>query len=202
MSTGQDLVDAAMLYVGVPYVLGAEGDLDPGHQPVVALDCSELVQVALADLGIGFVDGTWNQIRECITIDIETGYATPGALLFTAGLPDHVAISRGDGTTVEARGRAYGTGVFPARNRFFVSAGLVPGLNYGTMPPDPLEDDMTGPEFAAAIGGKWDAEKGHVMVPLFDHFDENGVAVYKDYTYADAMTFTHQEAKYIRLGIH
>ena len=52
MSTGQDLVDAAMLYMGVPYVLGAEGDLDPGHQPVVALDCSELVQVALADLGI------------------------------------------------------------------------------------------------------------------------------------------------------
>lgn len=142
MPTGSDLVAAAMRYSGTPYVLGAEGDLDPGYEGVRALDCSELVQVALADLGISFPDGTWNQVREVVPISVEAGLATPGALLFTTGLPDHVAISRGDSTTIEARGRAWGTGSWSAVGRF-VSAGLIPALTY-TAPgptPAPIQED-------------------------------------------------------------
>lgn len=142
--TSAQFVDAAMAYAGTPYVLGAEHDLDAGFRPAAALDCSELVQAALADLGVSFPDGTWNQVAAVITISVDTAIATPGALLFTTGLPDHVAISRGDGTTIEARGRAYGTGVFPAHGRF-VTAGLVPGVRYGPLvdpAPEPEEDPM------------------------------------------------------------
>ena len=62
---------------------------------------------------------------------------TPGALLFSfssepvpgGGRPNHahVAISLGDGRTIEARGKSYGVGTFNAANRFQWAA-IVPGL--------------------------------------------------------------------------
>jgi cell wall-associated NlpC family hydrolase len=39
----------------------------------------------------------------------------------------HVAISLGDGRTIEARGRKYGVGVFSGANRFQYGA-MIPGL--------------------------------------------------------------------------
>lgn len=132
MPTNADLVAAAMKYQGLPYVMGAEGDLDAGFQPVWALDCSELVQVACADLEVTVPDGHWNQWQHCLLISVDAAINTAGALLFvydgtTAG---HVAISRGDGTTIEARGRAWGVGVFDARNRTWTHGGLIPELDY------------------------------------------------------------------------
>jgi hypothetical protein len=134
---GVDLVAAAMRYAGRPYVLGAEGDLDVGYDPAVgALDCSELVQVAAADLGVAVPDGHWQQWRACadagLLVDLDVGYRTPGALLFVydGTTTGHVAISRGDGSTIEARGRAYGVGVFATKGRGFTHAGLAPGFDY------------------------------------------------------------------------
>jgi hypothetical protein len=41
-----------------------------------------------------------------------------------------VAISLGDGRTIEARGSAYGVGIFSANGRGWTAGGLVPGMKY------------------------------------------------------------------------
>src|SRR5262249_28627860 len=70
-------------------------------------------------------------------IPVQQAINTPGALLFsfssepspTNMYPSHahVAISLGNGKTIEARGHAYGVGIFDASNRFN-SAAVLPGL--------------------------------------------------------------------------
>ena len=84
---------------------------DPG-----TLDCSELVQWAAGMSGVEITDGSWLQHFELIerggTVSIEDALDTPGALLFSFDPPPtpgggrpahaHVAISLGDGRTIEA----------------------------------------------------------------------------------------------------
>ncbi len=134
------LLDAALSQVGTPYVFGAEAaatDLDPA-----SFDCSELTQWAAAQAGVDLPDGSWIQYLQAKdsgnAISVDDALRTPGALLFSfdqeptadGGRPPgaHVAISLGDGRTVEARGRAYGVTVAQAGNRF-THAALVPGLS-------------------------------------------------------------------------
>jgi len=118
--------------VGKPYRLGAETRMDdPNPQ---AFDCSELVEWALGQLGVRFVDGSWNQCAACRAIPVSQARVTPGALVFVsrdgkASGVHHVGISRGDGYTVEARGQKYGVGVFAWRSSWNL-AGLVPALKY------------------------------------------------------------------------
>jgi hypothetical protein len=74
---------------------------------------------------------------------------TKGALLFYfsdeptpgGGRPSkaHVAISLGDGRTIEARGTKYGVGEFTAHNRFNY-AGVIPGLDASAVPPADAAD--------------------------------------------------------------
>lgn len=110
---------------GSRYVFGAEVALDAADPRV--FDCSELVQWAAARVGLTVPDGSAAQRAFAIPMPLEEGLRTPGALLFRSG---HVAISLGDGRTIEARGRRYGVGVFPARGRF-EAAGWIPGLRRG-----------------------------------------------------------------------
>ncbi len=134
------LLDAALSQVGTPYIFGAEAaatDLDPE-----SFDCSELTQWAAAQAGVDLPDGSWIQYLQAKgsgnAISVDDALRTPGALLFSfdqeptadGGRPGgaHVAISLGDGRTVEARGRAYGVTVAQAGNRF-THAALVPGLS-------------------------------------------------------------------------
>lgn len=135
-----DFVRVCMSQAGDRYVYGAEArhdDPDPE-----AFDCSELVEWALARLGVRFVDGSRNQHAYCrrlgLLVPVAEGIDTPGALLFRmTGTPTHVAVSRGDATTIEARGRAYGVNVFDAVRRSWTHAGRVPGLDYAAPPPAP-----------------------------------------------------------------
>jgi len=63
-------------------------------------------------------------------MSVEEALRTPGALLFRAGDPNHIAISLGDGRTMEARGRRYGTDIFDnAASREWTRAGTIPGLS-------------------------------------------------------------------------
>lgn len=133
---------------GLPYVLGAEADLTSDEIPA-AFDCSELVQWACHRAGVtDCPDGHWIQIewatRHGLQISVEQGIATPGALLFVYdGTPaGHVAFSRGDGLTIEARGRAWGCGSWPAHGRFN-RATLIPGVDHNPTPPPP---PLTPPE--------------------------------------------------------
>lgn len=136
-----DFVKLCMAQRGDRYVFGAEASFsDPDPE---RFDCSELVQWALGRLDVPFVDGSFNQEQFCASrgtlISVERGIATFGALLFrTPGKPGHVAVSRGDGTTIEARGRAYGVNVFSASGRPWTHAARIPGISYGTPPKPPV----------------------------------------------------------------
>lgn len=122
--TAGEFVRIALEQAGDAYVYGAEAaksDPDPD-----AFDCSELVEWALARVGVTFVDGSANQLARVKRIPVDKAIRTRGALLFH---PGHVAISLGDGRTIEAANRSYGVRSLSAAGRF-TAAGLVPGLNY------------------------------------------------------------------------
>lgn len=123
-----EFVRIAVTQAGDRYVFGAEArpnDPDPD-----AFDCSELVQWGLARVGVTFVDGSVAQINACRPISVEQAIRTRGALLFRPGKPsNHIAISLGNGRTIEARGRRYGVVEASAHGRF-ARGGLVPGLRY------------------------------------------------------------------------
>jgi hypothetical protein len=90
-------------------------------------------------------DGTWLQYLELkeqgAVVPVDEAIRTPGALLFSfsteptpgGGRPSHahVAISLGDGKTIEARGRSYGVGSFEASSKRFEYAAVIPGLGSG-----------------------------------------------------------------------
>ncbi|WP_370325302.1 C40 family peptidase [Euzebya sp.] len=124
----QDVVAAAMTHTGKPYVFGAKGPS--------AFDCSGLATAAARTVGLSFPGGSKNQYAACRDagrlIPVGEAVRTYGAALFRmTGDPTHVAISRGDGTTIEARGRRYGVGVFSATDgRAWTHGGLIPGATY------------------------------------------------------------------------
>ena len=137
-------LDAALRQAGDRYLWGAE--TTPTQADPTAFDCSELVQWAAAQAGASVPDGSWNQYLDLARrggeISVEQALRTPGALLFrfsddpktSAGRPSqaHVAISLGDGRTIEARGSRYGVGVFDATGRHFTHAAVIPGTSEAT----------------------------------------------------------------------
>lgn len=139
-------VQAALAQTGDSYVFGAETRMDDPDPKT--FDCSELVQWAAHRAGVEVPDGSWNQYlqlqRQGGAIDVEQALRTPGALLFSfsspptsgAGRPSqaHVAISLGDGRTIEAKGTQYGVGSWPAGNRFNYAA-VIPQLATSTSLP-------------------------------------------------------------------
>lgn len=140
--TGAELIITALTQVGKPYKFGAEArDLN-----AKAWDCSELVEVVCRHHGVTptIPDGAYNQWMHCrkhaAMVSIQKAKETKGALLFIGSGVGvgrnaiwHVAFSRGDGTTVEARSTKYGTGSWPIGNRFQYAA-LIPGVNHSGPP--------------------------------------------------------------------
>lgn len=132
LPTGQgtvgDFLSAALRQDGDRYVFGAETNLDDPDPDT--FDCSELVQWAAHQAGIEMPDGTMNQepwLRQHgAQISLEEAINTPGALLYKDG---HVAISLGDGRTIEAMGSKYGVKIGNAHGRF-TRGYVVPGMDY------------------------------------------------------------------------
>jgi len=135
-ATGKAIVTKAMTQSGDPYIFGTEVDL--GDSDPDAFDCSELVQWVCAQLDVKptMPDGAIYQMQHCqkndTMISISQAVKTVGALLFRipGNGQNHVVISRGDGSTIEAKGSAYGVGVFSTANRGWTHAGLIPGVSY------------------------------------------------------------------------
>lgn len=147
MSTGSDagptLVDRfleeALAQAGDEYVFGAPSTDDDPDPDV--WDCSELVKWAAGRVGLDVPDGTWLQYlylkEQGALIPVDEAVDTPGALLFNfsteptrgGGRPStaHVAISLGNGQTIEARNSKYDVGSWGAEGRFNYAA-VIPGL--------------------------------------------------------------------------
>lgn len=135
----QGFVQQALAEAGKPYVFGAQANVADANPK--AFDCAELVQWAAGRNGVSLPDGSWKQYlalkQQGALVPVDQAMKTPGALLFSfssepvpgGGRPSHahVAISLGDGRTIEARGKSYGVGTFNAANRFQWAA-IVPGL--------------------------------------------------------------------------
>ncbi len=139
-ATTQQFLDAALSQQGKPYVWGATASASDPSPP--AFDCSELTKWAAARAGVTIPDGAAHQYvwlkEQGATMTVQQALQTPGALLFhfasepQPGLGSeppvaHVAISLGNGMTMQAKGHAYGVGVFPAGNEFNY-AGMIPGM--------------------------------------------------------------------------
>ncbi|WP_199819812.1 NlpC/P60 family protein [Streptomyces sp. NRRL S-118] len=134
-------VEAALAQNGDRYVYGAEARLDA--EDPTAFDCSELVEWAAHQAGLSITDGALGQFRQLhdagTTMSVEEAVRTRGALLFSfssdpvTGEPtgQHVAISLGDGHTIEALNSRAGVGVFEASTRRFNYAAMIPGTGTG-----------------------------------------------------------------------
>lgn len=158
----QAFLDSATAQAGDRYVFGATASIDDADPDT--FDCSELVKWAAGRHGVDVPDGTWLQYldlkSEGATMSVEEAINTPGALLFSfpsepqpgQGRPSsaHVAISLGDGRTIEAANPRKGVIFGEAEGRFNF-AGFIPGLTDGTVGPggavvaDPgLDSDADG----------------------------------------------------------
>lgn len=121
-------VAIALQQAGKRYVFGAEAA--PSNPNPATFDCSELVEWAAARAGISpkVPDGSAAQRAHCAShgtsISVAAGVATKGALLFGSG---HVAISLGNGKTIEAMNPSAGVRQGNASGRGWIGAGKIPG---------------------------------------------------------------------------
>jgi cell wall-associated NlpC family hydrolase len=144
-------LDVARDQIGDPYIFGAETRLD--NPDPKAFDCSELTQWAAHQAGVTIPDGATAQFQHLkargLVVPVEQAKNTPGALLFyfdsepEVGGPrhpeGHVAISVGNGKTIEAMNSDADIGEFTAGKRFRYAA-LIPGISDGTATPPPTVD--------------------------------------------------------------
>ena len=128
--TGADVVVEAIKHLGVSYVWG--GKVASGW------DCSGFIKYVLEQLGIERVpDGSFNQYAWCgrsaLLKPVDHVRGVAGALVFRENKGnhriEHVAFTDGMNNTIEARGKLFGTGVWPWRANWTDGA-LIPGVHY------------------------------------------------------------------------
>lgn len=114
------LTDFGRKLVGKPYKLGQEIDIravvkNPDLSLIPAIDCSELVELLYAMVGIYIEDGSYNQVK--YTYEIKKDDATIGDLGFKAnpdnGIVHHVGVLIDDGMVLEAKGLKWGVVLTP-----------------------------------------------------------------------------------------
>ncbi|SFK68876.1 NlpC/P60 family protein [Geodermatophilus ruber] len=142
----EQFVQAALAQKGDSYVFGAEAD--PTDPDPTTFDCSELTQWAAAQVGVELPDGSWHQYLDLQeqggALSVEQALHTRGALLFyfsappsaSGGRPSqaHVAISQGDGRTIEAMNPQRGVLESTADTKRFNYAAVIPELATATAP--------------------------------------------------------------------
>lgn len=132
-------LSAARDQIGDRYVYGAPRT--PTAADPKTFDCSSFTQWSARQAGVKLESTAEYQYlqlkRMNQDIPVEQALRTKGALLFyfsrepSGSLPPgqaHVAISLGDGRTVEAKGTKYGVGEWSAKHRFNFAA-TVPGIS-------------------------------------------------------------------------
>lgn len=144
MPTGHDVCREALRHRGKRYVFGAEARCsDPNPS---AFDCSELTEYVHCRLGVYLPDGVYGQLeygrRKRTLIPVGQATGITGALLLR-GPNEHVAVSLGNGSTIEAANPRVGVQVLSAFNRGWTHGMLVPGVSYGPRPAEPAASDQS-----------------------------------------------------------
>lgn len=131
-------IDIAVQQAGDKYQWGhGRGNEDDPS----SFDCSGLIYFAARKVGVKVGGTAYEQWRQAESMSVEEALRTPGALLFVGdgtgtgrGAITHVAISLGDGRTIEARGKAFGVVTVDAATnaRRFDFAGRIPQLVGGS----------------------------------------------------------------------
>jgi N-acetylmuramoyl-L-alanine amidase len=149
MATGKDMLDLALTRVGERYVnVRVPKDDGSWHGP---WDCAEFMSWLVYQVSGRLYGCTNNEdaphIAEAYTgswkansaalgqrIPWQRAAATTGAVLLRyppqPGTMGHIAVSDGNGGTVEARGRAYGVVRYTANNRDWDTGVLIPWMDY------------------------------------------------------------------------
>jgi N-acetylmuramoyl-L-alanine amidase len=131
--TAEEFVQKCLEERGDEYEWGGEYTPGTPANQTREWDCSGLVYTKLKELGLDPPRSSTQQLKWCrqndTIIPLEEAIRTRGALLLREG---HVAVSLGDGKTIESMGEKQGVGIFSATDhRTFTVGGLVPGLTYG-----------------------------------------------------------------------
>lgn len=173
-------LDAALAQRGDPYVFGAKGlSTDPNP---TAFDCSGLTKWAAEQAGYELPDGAAHQYlalkRQGMLIPVDQAINTPGALLFhfgaepqPGGEPDdaHVAISLGNGKTIEAANPQDGVNEFNAGGGRFDYAAVLPGISGGAVA------EAASSLHASPLGQASPPAAGHVLGATDPAFDADAV---------------------------
>lgn len=125
-------VDLLVSKTGADYVWGAKGP--------DTFDCSGLIYSTLRELGAPTDTpmGSWHQQDQMIEIPIDRAIETRGALLYSPKTDTsvaHIAVSLGNGKTIEARNPQMGVGSWSATGRGWTKAGLAPIVDYTVATP-------------------------------------------------------------------
>lgn len=144
MTTGWDIYHRALTQVHsppYPYVFGrAPTPPDDCH---LGADCSGFTRWVALSEGVTLPAGSWLQKSFCAAAGfrpVPPSQAIVGQIAGHdgTGAEGHVVIVGPNGTTVEARGKAYGIGVFGIAGRPFQWAYNIPGVDYSnTFGPQP-----------------------------------------------------------------
>ncbi len=167
----QKFLDAAEKQIGDQYVFGVEVDVNNPDPKV--FDCAELTKWAAHQAGTDIPGSSFEQYLDLkqkgLLIPVDEAKHIPGALLFHfsseptpgGGRPDeaHVAISKGDGTTVEAADESEGVLSKDAGSRFEYAAVLP-----GTMPAVTGEESATVPDSAGGGAAQHGTDLDHLTV--------------------------------------
>jgi cell wall-associated NlpC family hydrolase len=157
VNTADAFVQKALGQRGHPYKFGEGHDI--GNPNEYSFDCSGLVLWAAQQSGYTGLGNTNAQgiyqyaVDHNSTMSVDQALKTKGALLFgkNGDKVSHVAISMGDGTTMEAKSTAAGVDVFPARGGWDAAA-MLPGMGASSAPSSsvapssgPKGDPMSAP---------------------------------------------------------
>lgn len=159
MVTAAQVVGLALTKAGYAYDTGPSRTTGADGY----FDCSGFTYFLLEHLGVRPPDWQPQSHLQALydrdhglLLTVDKAIATVGALLYEgpdhayiggAGIPGHVAVSLGNGHTIEAMGHAWGTRVGNAFGRGWSNAGLFPNVDYSAnvpTPPHPSPED--GPE--------------------------------------------------------
>lgn len=174
---GAQVYNLANTQFGKRYIFGSEVAVSWwSFYHATSWDCSELVQVVCNLLGIGIPDGSQAQRSWCHPhISLERAKHIKGALLFSS---HHVAISDGNGGTIEAANHLVGV-IHGRIDSRFTDAALIPGVHYPELSGG---DPAPAPDVPPPAGSLAEFQRAVFFAKLFRFGQPDGPGVLNEHS--------------------